>query len=66
MLCANNSLKLEQQMHRIQNLKKIKNPKRSCEPGSFCDPGGIRTPNQQYRKLSFYPVELQSQQGWQK
>ncbi len=26
----------------------------------FCDPGGIRTPNQQNRNLSFYPIELRS------
>ena len=36
----------------------------SCQSfRSSSDPGGIRTPNQQNRNLSFYPVELRSQSG---
>lgn len=32
----------------------------------LCDPGGTRTPNQQSRNLSFYPIELRSQNGAQR
>ena len=41
---------------RVQNALLIYEKRRSSR--RFSDPGGIRTPNQQNRNLSFYPIEL--------
>jgi hypothetical protein len=55
-LSLNNGLKIQGKA--VQKKKGLKNPNRNSNLSS--DSGGIRTPNQQNRNLSFYPIELRS------
>lgn len=61
-MSGKNSVDLNNLQHPTFNLQ-LTQEKSALADALFSDPGGIRTPNQQNRNLSFYPVELRGRWG---